>query len=130
MRDQLPMASGPNNADGIAIEAERYELFEAPWHEFEVDRRDFLKTLGGGILVGWLLVEAPAQRRRGRGNAAPQNLGAWLHIDEAGQVTVFCGKAEVGQNVRTMVAQIIAEELRLSPPLDRDRSVRYRSGSV
>jgi isoquinoline 1-oxidoreductase len=43
-------------------------------------------------------------------------LGAWLHIGEDGQITVFTGKAEVGQNIRTSLTQAVAEELRA--PMD------------
>jgi isoquinoline 1-oxidoreductase len=43
----------------------------------------------------------------------PQELSAWLHIDEKGEVTVYTGKVEVGQNVRTSLSQAVAEELRL-----------------
>ena len=32
------------------IEPERYEFFEAPRYQFELERRDFLKVLGGGIV--------------------------------------------------------------------------------
>ena len=42
----------------------------------------------------------------------PDNIGAWLHIGEDGTVTVFTGKTEVGQNIRTSLAQAVAEELR------------------
>ena len=93
-----------------------------PTYRFEFDRRDFLKTLGGGILVFYLLerVEAqpPGGRRRGGGGggqAAPQDIGAWLHIGEDGQVKVFTGKAEVGQNIRTSLTQVVAEELHIAP---------------
>jgi isoquinoline 1-oxidoreductase len=41
----------------------------------------------------------------------------YLQIDDEGAVTVFTGKAEVGQNIRTALAQVVAEELGLS--LDR-----------
>ncbi len=44
--------------------------------------------------------------------AAPQEIGAWLHIGEDGQVTVYTGKVEVGQNIRTSLTQAVAEELR------------------
>jgi isoquinoline 1-oxidoreductase len=40
-------------------------------------------------------------------------LGAWLHIDEQGAVTVYTGKVEVGQNIRTSLTQVVAEELHL-----------------
>ena len=41
----------------------------------------------------------------------PKQIGAWLHIDEKGAVTVFTGKVEVGQNARTSLTQSVAEEL-------------------
>jgi isoquinoline 1-oxidoreductase len=46
-------------------------------------------------------------------------LGAWIHIDRAGHVTVFTGKVEIGQNIRTSLAQAVADELRT--PLRRSR---------
>jgi isoquinoline 1-oxidoreductase len=114
----------PNDLAEAELEPERYELYAEPRYRFAPDRRDFLKTLGAGIVVG-LLVEVeqseaqpPAGRGRGRGRgfgggAMPQDLGAWLHIDEKGTVTVSTGKVEVGQNVRTLFTQVVAEELRL-----------------
>ena len=99
---------------GPRIEPERYELFEEPVWRFELDRREFLKVAGSGIVVLCLLDEAAAQdARRGRGGAGPADLGAWLHIDEKGEVTVYTGKTEVGQNIRTSLAQAVAEELRV-----------------
>ncbi len=41
-------------------------------------------------------------------------IGDWLHIEPDGTVVVYTGKAEVGQNIRTSLAQAVAEELRLS----------------
>jgi nicotinate dehydrogenase subunit B len=100
----------------LRIEPERYELFEEPAWRFELDRREFLKVAASGIVVLCLLDEATAQdQRRGRGGAAgPADLGAWLHIDEKGRVTVYTGKTEVGQNIRTSLAQAVAEELRVA----------------
>ena len=43
----------------------------------------------------------------------PESLDSWLHISETGQVTVFTGKVEVGQNIRTSLAQQVSEELRV-----------------
>jgi isoquinoline 1-oxidoreductase len=42
-----------------------------------------------------------------------RNIGAWLHIGEDGTVTVYTGKVEVGQNIRTSLSQCVAEELRV-----------------
>src|SRR5437762_5530993 len=90
------------------IEAERYELFAAPGYNFNLDRRDFIKTFGLGILFVVPTARALAQQRdqgesgRGRfGNNLPQEISAWIHIDEAGKVTVLTGKVEFGQNART-----------------------------
>jgi len=107
-----------NAAEEPVIEAERYELFERPHYRFQVDRREFFKQLGCGLVV--LCVTAPAlaqesggpRRRGGRGPQLPSQIDAWLHIGEDGAITVFTGKAEVGQNIRTSLTQAIAEELR------------------
>jgi nicotinate dehydrogenase subunit B len=40
-------------------------------------------------------------------------IGDWLHIEPDGTVVVYTGKTEVGQNIRTSLAQAVAEELRL-----------------
>jgi CO/xanthine dehydrogenase Mo-binding subunit len=103
------------NIPEIAIEPERYELQEPPLHHFELDRRDFFKLVGGGVAVFLLLPKGLAQEsgRRGSGSREPlpENIGAWLHIGENGAVTVYTGKAEMGQNIRTSLTQAVAEEL-------------------
>src|SRR5690349_25133205 len=38
-------------------------------------------------------------------------LDGWIRIDSDGNVTVFTGKAELGQGSRTVLAQAAAEEL-------------------
>ena len=53
----------------------------------------------------------------GRPRTPSRDLASWLHIDEKGQVTGYTGKTEIGQNIRTSLAQAIAEELRV--PLER-----------
>ena len=97
------------------LEAERYELFAAPAYRFDLERRDFFKLLGGGLVLLLALdgsAEAQESGRGGRsGQDLPQTIGAWLHIGEDGSVTVFTGKTEVGQNIRTSLAQAVSEEL-------------------
>jgi isoquinoline 1-oxidoreductase len=99
------------------IEAERYELSEPPPYHFDLDRREFFKVLGGGLVVLCLVVPALGQesggggRRGGRGGQVATDVNAWLHIGEDGAITVFTGKAEVGQNIRTSLTQAVAEEL-------------------
>jgi isoquinoline 1-oxidoreductase len=83
----------------------------------ELDRRDFLKALGGGLLVCLSGAGAFAQESGrggfGGGHEMPREISAWLHIAADGAVTVYTGKVEVGQNIRTSLAQAVAEELRV-----------------
>ena len=102
--------------DLIAIEPERYELLAAAAYNFKLDRRDFIKAFGLGIL--FIVPHAYSQQREqdesGRarfGNNLPQEIDAWIHIDETGKVTVLTGKVEVGQNARTSLTQAVADEL-------------------
>lgn len=78
-----------------------------------LDRRDFVKLLGGGILV---VVHLPRsaipgldelQQRRGY----PEDINAYLHIAADGKVTLFSGKIEMGQGVMTSLTQMAAEDL-------------------
>jgi nicotinate dehydrogenase subunit B len=108
-----------NDTQELTLELERYELFEPPRYHFAVDRREFFKILGSGLVVLSLAGPASAQpagagRRRG-GGQAPADINAWLHIGEDGVITVFTGKAELGQNIRTSLTQAVAEELRAPP---------------
>jgi CO/xanthine dehydrogenase Mo-binding subunit len=80
-----------------------------------LDRRDFLKVLGCGVLVCLTPIRSWAQEsgRSFGGHELPKDISAWLHIDADGRVKVFTGKVEVGQNIRTSLAQAVAEELRV-----------------
>jgi nicotinate dehydrogenase subunit B len=98
------------------LEPERYELKEpAPYH-FDLDRRGFLRVLsamGGGLLVV-ATVPVVAQQETGRGGGqarATDGLASWIHIGQDGRVTVYTGKVEIGQNIRTSLAQTVADEL-------------------
>ncbi len=77
-----------------------------------LDRRQFVKLVGGGVVV--LVATKPsallAQRRR----LYPEDLNAYLRIAEDGRVTVFTGKIEMGQGVMTSQPQMVAEELRVA----------------
>ncbi len=105
-------ADAPDNLD---IEIERYELFEnrTAW---ETTRRDFFRVVGGGLAIALLCRDRsfaqPGRGGRG-GGQRPQEIGAWLHIAEDGAVTAYTGKVEIGQNIRTSLSQVVAEELRL-----------------
>src|SRR5262249_24588702 len=89
----------------------------------EPSRRAFFRIVGGGLVVALVLGdaalrEASAQVQRRQPGRLPRELGAWLHIGQDGAVTVYTGKTEVGQNIRTELTQVVvAEELRV--PLGR-----------
>lgn len=103
--------------DEIFCEPERYELSGGPAYNFELARRDFLKALGGGIFIfvtvrGVLAQDESGGGRRGSRESLPQDIGAWVHIGEDGVITAYTGKVEVGQDIRTSLSQVVAEELR------------------
>jgi nicotinate dehydrogenase subunit B len=97
-------------------EPERYEFNAEPIHQFDLARRDFFKVLGAGIAVFAAAKDALAKQETAptRGfhpEELPQDITAWLHIGEDGKVTAFTGKVEIGQNIRTSLAQTVADEL-------------------
>lgn len=102
--------------DRLTLEPERYELAADPAYRFELERRDFLRVLaamGGGVLVVARLPAIAQESGQGRGGGAlPGDLASWLHIDGQGHVTVYTGKVEIGQNIRTSLSQTVADELR------------------
>jgi hypothetical protein len=85
-----------------APEPERYEFREAPIHHFGLDRRDFFKFFGAGIMVfaaandALALQESGGGTRQNHSDELPKEITAWLHIAEDGKVTVFTGKVESG----------------------------------
>ena len=100
----------------VPLEPERYELKAAAPYRFDLDRREFFKFLGAGILVVSVLKPAVLAQESGgakqrRGESLPEEIDAWLHIGENGKVTAYTGKVEVGQNIRTSLSQAVAEEL-------------------
>src|SRR5258706_2231595 len=107
--------SETRHAASLPIEPERYEFSERRPYCFEVDRREFFKLLGAGMIV--CATASAAQQREGArrgGQAAPAKIESWIHIGESGAVTVYTGKAEMGQNIRTSLAQQVADELRVA----------------
>ena len=99
-------------------EPERYEFREGSFHHFEWTRRDFFKLSGSGVAVFLIATQPAAAQESGRarefgGHPLPGEISAWLHVGEDGGVTVFTGKVEVGQNIRTSLAQSVADELRV-----------------
>ena len=95
-----------------------------------VTRRDFLAT-GGALIVSFAI----GSRIDAAQPPDPQNLGkvpkpapalpgslknnpwldAWIRIGADNSITVFTGKAELGQGIKTALLQVAAEELMVEP---------------
>ncbi len=86
-------------------------------HPMRISRRTF--CLAGGALV----VSFPIPLRPSASQAAPlpgslskaPYLDAWIRIDADGEISVFTGKAELGQGIKTAILQVAAEELKVEP---------------
>ena len=77
-----------------------------------LSRRQFLKALGGGIIIFFTCEDLSGQARRPAGTQGlPDDFNAFLRIGADGRVTCFTGKAELGQGVVTSLSQMLAEEL-------------------
>src|SRR5262249_15861832 len=94
--------------DELAIDPERYELLDAFFNPDQT-RRDFFRIPGAGVIIALLLEKDVAAQPKG-GNA-PREIGAWIHIGEDSAITVYTGKVEIGQNIRTSLTQVVADEL-------------------
>lgn len=81
-----------------------------------LDRREFLKLVGGGIVIFFSTGESFALQYSGR-REYPEDFNAYLRIGIDGRVSCFTGKIEMGQGIHTSLAQMLAEELDV--PLDR-----------
>ncbi|MEI2776499.1 MAG: 2Fe-2S iron-sulfur cluster-binding protein [Tetrasphaera sp.] len=84
------------------------EVVSAPWEAVE--------TFEEGLLVAYPDPDVTAAEFGDDAPAPDQRpltqIGPLVHIAEDGAVRVYVGKAEVGQNMRAQVAQLVAEELR------------------
>jgi nicotinate dehydrogenase subunit B len=92
-----------------------------------LDRREFMKFLGGGIVIAFTADpnaaawqepprkgQAPPKMGGPFGMQGPSDFNAYLKIAEDGKVTVYSGKIEMGQGNTTALAQMAADELGVS----------------
>ena len=84
-----------------------------------LSRRRFLEVtglLGGGLLIGCRIGRDPLPAASGRTGAAGAQLApnAWVSITRDG-IVLTCHRNEMGQDVHTSLAMIIAEELEVDP---------------
>ncbi|PZX18222.1 CO/xanthine dehydrogenase Mo-binding subunit [Palleronia aestuarii] len=88
-------------------------------------RRGFVGAAGSGLVVAFSMARADAQAG-GEADVTsteglPGSLGdisqldSWIRIDPEGAITVFTGKAELGQGIKTALLLVAAEELGVAP---------------
>lgn len=87
-----------------------------------LDRRSLLRG-GGALIVSFSMLRPLGALAQGSSDQpklpgdlskAPM-LDSWIRIAADGKVTVFTGKAELGQGIGTALIQVAAEELRVDP---------------
>jgi len=105
-----------NNPDHLThpFEPTEHQLPPRQVYHFSFDRRKFLKLTGGGLIVVFALRDLAffgGENSPVTSSIPPAEVAAWIRIGENGAVTVYTGKVEVGQNIRTSLSQIVAEEL-------------------
>ena len=84
-----------------------------------LERREFLKLAGGGLVVFFAAgegLDAQIGGARGADGGYPDDPNAYLKVGSDGRVTCFTGKIEMGQGIVTSLAMMLAEELDV--PLD------------
>jgi nicotinate dehydrogenase subunit B len=77
-------------------------------------RRDVLKGTGALIVafsMAGSVTGAMAQGMPAGKGVAPDQVDTFLAIDRRGMVTVYAGKVELGNGIRTALTQIVADEL-------------------
>jgi nicotinate dehydrogenase subunit B len=80
-------------------------------YDFTLDRREFIKLVGGGIVIFFTAGDPLTLQERRQGRGYPEDFNAYLLIGEDGRVSCFTGKIEMGQGIHTSLAQMLAEEL-------------------
>ena len=69
--------------------------------EFDLNRREFMKFVGGGIVLYFTIGEMPLLAQR-QGRSLPTDFNAFLRIGEDGRISCYTGKIEMGQGVVTL----------------------------
>jgi nicotinate dehydrogenase subunit B len=106
-----------NQEPSDVLYPEQYELYENNQNLIKPHtRRRFFKLLGGGVATAFTFSEVLSKEvlsSLGMQDLleAEESIAAWIHVHEDGKITVYTGKVEVGQNIRTSLAQAVAEEL-------------------
>lgn len=98
------------HTDGKRKYIDQLEPCDGPEYRFEATRREF-GAFGAGLLCSLVRPATAADPQ--------QRTVVRVHIPEAGPITVFTGKIEMGQGSRTVLTQVAADALGV--PLSRIR---------
>ncbi|HEY3777375.1 MAG TPA: molybdopterin cofactor-binding domain-containing protein [Rhizomicrobium sp.] len=88
-----------------------------------LSRRDVLHA-SGALVVSFTIAPYASAEGTAKAKSNPAlpgdlakapYLDSWIRIGADGRITVFTGKAELGQGIKTAIAQVAAEELEVSP---------------
>jgi nicotinate dehydrogenase subunit B len=77
-----------------------------PWDLVDPVERDYFAVLSDGLVV-----VLPEESSGGAGWSTTN--GCWIHVGADGIVSAFTGKVDVGQDNRTALSLLVAEELRV-----------------
>lgn len=77
---------------------------------FGMDRRDFMKRMGTGLVVAFSVGKTPLKAGALLQDETP-GVNAFLRIGEDGRVSLFVGKIEMGQGPITSLPMEVADEL-------------------
>src|SRR5262245_17539149 len=118
-------SGAPHESRGACASPGRRQTVSGPLVH-RISRRDFLAT-GGALIVSFSLPSSRAFGAEAESAAKPKKaklpgslegsplLDSWIRIAADGTITVFTGKVELGQGIRTALLQVAAEELMVEP---------------
>ncbi|MDX2444173.1 MAG: molybdopterin-dependent oxidoreductase [Bacteroidales bacterium] len=86
-------------------------LFKDMHNPFEMDRRNFLKKVGGGLIIAFSVSDLKLLTSCSSDPEKEANMNAYLRIGDNGRVTLYTGKIEMGQGPISSLPMELADEL-------------------
>ncbi len=86
-------------------------LFKDMHNPDGMDRRDFIKRIGGGLIIAFSVNDLQLLAGCTAGQPGQNDVNAYLRIGEDGRVTLYSGKIEMGQGPITSLPMMLADEL-------------------
>ncbi|HLX35079.1 MAG TPA: molybdopterin cofactor-binding domain-containing protein [Candidatus Limnocylindrales bacterium] len=111
----LPTPRTPPEAgaiEAVALTIGPAERPARPWDLVEPADRDWFERLGSGVVA--VLPPDEVERLGETHGVWSTDGGAWIHLGTDGRATAFTGKVDVGQDNRTALTAVVAEEVGLA----------------